>query len=151
MQRLSFLFFLLIFLLFGCDQTPQQQTESPQPQIKSAAPAEAAKLDPGDAAGYFELSQLAFKAGNTTMALNLLTWPGEAFPENPVVSLQKAEMLVRFKLYDRAAENLAKVPKKWSATFHENIPATIAELKKNIQEESPAPALTRNNRCYQNV
>ncbi|WP_303722157.1 lipopolysaccharide assembly protein LapB [Malonomonas rubra] len=105
-----------------------------EPALESLA--KAVELDPGYAASYLELTQLAIQDGNFDKALELVTLAEQQLPENPFIGLQKAFLLSRSGQPRAALDQLDKAPQQWSTIYHPQVPAKIVELKKEITAES---------------
>ena len=89
----------------------------------------AVSLDPGYAAAYLELAQIAEQDGNLAAALNLLEKAGKVFPENPFIDLYRARYLVALGRVDEAAPLILRLERlPWSKRLHAEIPAAIADL-----------------------
>jgi len=106
---------------------------SKQLQPSLDALAEAVKRDPGYAASYLELAQMALQDGNIEMGMALLSRAEEQFPENPFIRLQKAYLLTTTGQIDEAEQLLAKLPQQWSPVYHQDIPGKIAEIRQLIE------------------
>ncbi len=106
---------------------------SKQLQPALGALAETVKRDPGYAAGYLELAQLALEEGNLEMGMDLLELAEDYFPDNPFISLQKAHLLTYQNQFDAAEAELKELPEQWSKVYHVEIPAKITDIKKRIE------------------
>lgn len=98
-------------------------------------------LDPGYAAAYLALADLARKEQQLPIALDLLTKAKPFFPHNPFVDLQRAELLLmRGDRNEGLAllEALRVAP--WSRHYHADLPKEIAALHDQVRTGDSAEA-----------
>lgn len=89
----------------------------------------AVALDPGYAAAYLELAEIAEKDGNPAAAVELLGKGGEVFPENPFIKLYRARFLLQMGRIDEAKPLLEQLRMlSWSKRLHGQIPTAIQEM-----------------------
>ncbi len=91
--------------------------------------AEAIRLEPAYGVEYLTLSSIALEKKRPDQALKMLDLAITAFPENPFIQLQKAELLIALEQTDAAMkllEELQKLP--WSKVYYPQLPNYIASL-----------------------
>lgn len=103
----------------------------------------AVALDPGYAATYLALADMALKDSNAPITLKLLTKAKPYFPYNPFIDLQRADLLLQ-KGESKAAIELLEALKKehWSSIYRSEMPGVIdnmlqAALHPPVSEEKP--------------
>lgn len=96
-------------------------------------------IDPGYAAAYLELAQIARTDQNPAAALVLLEKAAAAFPENPFINLHRAELLLETGEKKPALELLSSLSRRnWSRHYHGDTPGLIADMAKG-NLPTPAP------------
>jgi Tetratricopeptide repeat len=96
-------------------------------------------MDPGYAAAYLELAQIARTDKNPAAALGLLEKAAKAFPENPFINLHRAEILLESGEKKAALELLEPLSRlHWSGHYHGDTPGLIADMAKG-KPAAPAP------------
>lgn len=103
----------------------------------------AAVLDPGYAAAYLELAQIAETDKNLPVAEKLLAKGGNYFDVNPFVDFYRAQFLLQMGRIDEAKPLLDRLERlTWSQRYHPQMPAgakQMADYARNPQ----APAASK--------
>lgn len=99
----------------------------------------AVALDPGYAAAYLELAQIAEKDGNLAVAAELLGKGGRVFPENPFIDLYRARFLLQIGRVDEAKPLIARLQQlTWSKRLHSQIPEAIIQMSDYVENPEAA-------------
>lgn len=90
----------------------------------------AVALDPGYAAAWLDLAQMAVKDGKPEIALKLLGKAASVYPADPFIQMQRADLLLQA---DRKQEALPIIERlktlSWSKTYHSEIPPLIERME----------------------
>lgn len=90
--------------------------------------------DPGYAYAYAELAQIAIKDRNARAALELLRKAAAAYPENPFIPLQLADVQISTGAAQEALQTLQPLTQlTWSKTYHDDIPALLQRMSKDAR------------------
>ncbi len=88
--------------------------------------------DPGYAYAYAELAQIAIKDRNAQAALELLQKAAAAYPENPFIPLQMADVQINTGAGQEALKTLQPLKQlTWSNAYHDDIPALLERMSQD--------------------
>ena len=91
--------------------------------------AEAVKLDHLYALEYEELSKIAYEKGRPDEALRMLTLASDAFPNDPLIKLQRAQLASELGEKEQALELLNKIRNlEWSEYYYPQMPQYLTDL-----------------------
>lgn len=98
----------------------------------------AVALDPGYAAVYLDLAQVAQQENNLAGLLDLLGRAVPAFPENPFIDLHRAQYLIQAGLGDTAKPLITRLKSlSWSPYFHAEVPRLLTEMEAQLNNFKP--------------
>lgn len=94
----------------------------------------AVAADAGYAYAYAELAQIAVKDRNAKAALDLLRKAAAAYPENPFIPLQMADVQISTGAAQEALKTLQPLKQlTWSKAYHDDIPALLERMSQDAQ------------------
>lgn len=97
----------------------------------------AIELDPGYAAVYLAIANMAGNDGNQAATLRFLEKAATHYPLNPFVDIGRAELLLKQGNRDAAIKLITDLQKlHWSPVYHPDIPEILAELQRKTQTDS---------------
>jgi predicted Zn-dependent protease len=98
---------------------------------------EAVRLEPAYGAEYLTLSSIALEKKRPDQALKMLDLAIAAFPDNPFIQIQKAEMLIALENVPAAIELLEELKRlPWSEVYYPQLPSHLDSLLTLAREES---------------
>lgn len=96
----------------------------------------AISLDRGYALYYVELAERALKANRDDKAIECLSKASLALPDNPVIRVQLARLLLKTGRSQEAIPLIEELQKlTWSDEFYRHIPALLVEMKLEVPPE----------------
>ena len=94
----------------------------------------AVAADAGYAYAYAELAQIAVKDRNAKAALDLLRKAAAAYPENPFIPLQTADVQISTGAAQEALKTLQPLQQlTWSKAYHDDIPALLERMSQDAK------------------
>lgn len=90
--------------------------------------------DPGYAYAYAELAQIAVKDRNAQATVDLLRKAAAAYPENPFIPLQMADVQITTGAAQEALQTLQPLKQlTWSKAYHDDIPALLNRMSQDAK------------------